>query len=66
MQMLYVDRPASVLRKWADHPQSIELSRRAANEPGLQALIGVYKDFYPDVFAGVAISERAAIVSVCP
>lgn len=42
----------------------MELTRKAGNEPPLVGLMRVYKDYYPDVIVGEAISGRASVFTV--
>lgn len=42
----------------------MELTRRAGNEPPLVGLLRVYKDYYPDVIIGDAVSGRASVFTV--
>jgi centromere protein I len=43
---------------------SLELARRAGNEPQIVGLIRVYKDYYPDVIVGDATRGRASVFTV--
>lgn len=45
----------------------MELTRQAGNDPPLVGLMRVYKDYYPDVIMGDAITGRASVFTVtCP
>ncbi|KAF4624700.1 hypothetical protein G7Y89_g13464 [Cudoniella acicularis] len=39
----------------------MELTRRAGNEPPLVGLMRVFKDYYPDIIVGDAVSGRASV-----
>lgn len=49
---------------WADLLPSLELSRGLGNEPALQGLLRVYKDYYPDIILGSASTSRKSFAPV--
>lgn len=48
----------------ADPPLRLELSRGPGNEPALQGLLRVYKDYYPDIILGSASISRKSFALV--
>jgi centromere protein I len=50
----------------ANSARSLELSRGLGNEPALQGLLRVYKDYYPDIILGSASMSRKSFAPVSP
>jgi centromere protein I len=42
----------------------MELIRQVGNEPPLVGLLRVFKDYYPDIIVGDAVSGRASVFTV--
>lgn len=48
----------------ADQYPRLELSRGLGNEPALQGLLRVYKDYYPEIILGSASTSRKSFAPV--
>ena len=51
---------------WTDLSLRLELSRGLGNEPALQGLLRVYKDYYPEIILGSAATSRKSFAPVRP
>jgi centromere protein I len=68
IQQLFVSYPVLThfIFLCANSAFSLELSRGLGNEPALQGLLRVYKDYYPDIILGSASTSRKSFAPVSP
>jgi hypothetical protein len=52
--------------EWTDLSLRLEFSRGLGNEPALQGLLRVYKDYYPEIILGSAATSRKSFAPVRP